>query len=73
MKGFERVTLKAGEKRRVEFALGPEHLGFYDSSMRYVVEPGAFRVFVGNSSVGGLESSFDVSGGVPPPGRRRGR
>jgi hypothetical protein len=28
--------------------------------MRFVVEPGEFRVFVGTSSVGGLEASFEV-------------
>jgi beta-glucosidase len=73
LKGFERVTLRPGEKRRVEFTLGPEHLGFYNSEMRFVVEPGAFKVFVGDSSVGGLESGFEVTGGAPSPGRRRGR
>jgi beta-glucosidase len=71
LKGFERITLKAGEKRRVEFTLTPEHLGFYNSEMRFMVEPGAFKVFVGNSSVGGLESSFEVTGNTRLP--RRGR
>ncbi|HJQ35093.1 MAG TPA: beta-glucosidase BglX [Pyrinomonadaceae bacterium] len=60
LKGFERVTLKPGEKRRVTFTLTPEHLGFYDRRMRFGVEPGAFKVFVGDSSVGGLEAGFDV-------------
>jgi beta-glucosidase len=71
LKGFERVTLQPGEKRRVEFRLGPEHLGFYNSEMRFVVEAGAFKVFVGNSSVGGLEGSFEVA--RPPSQRRRSR
>ena len=71
LKGFERITLQPGEKRRVEFKLAPEHLGFYNSEMRFIVEPGAFRVYVGNSSVGGLEGSFEVTGGAPSPGRRR--
>ena len=62
LKGFERVTLRPGEKRRVTFTLGPEHLGFYNREMRYVVEPGTFKVFAGNSSVGGLEAGFEVVG-----------
>lgn len=62
LKGFERVSLRAGERRRVEFTLGPEHLGFYDAGMRWTVEPGAFKVFVGTSSVGGLEGGFEVAG-----------
>ena len=61
LKGFERVTLGPGEKRRVTFTLGPEHLGLYNREMRYVVEPGTFKVFAGNSSVGGLEASFEVT------------
>jgi beta-glucosidase len=60
LKGFERVSLRAGERRRVEFTLGPEQLGFYDSRVRWTVEPGEFKVFVGTSSVGGLEGSFQV-------------
>jgi beta-glucosidase len=62
LKGFERVTLGPGERRRVNFTLTAEHLGFYDRRMRFAVEPGAFKVFVGDSSVGGLEAGFDVVG-----------
>jgi beta-glucosidase len=62
LKGFERVTLRPGEKRRVSFRLGPEELGFYNREMRFVVEPGEFKVFAGTSSQDGLEASFAVSG-----------
>ena len=58
--GFERVTLRPGEKQTVRFELGPDDLGFYDRELKFVVEPGEFRVFVGTSSVGGLEERFDV-------------
>jgi beta-glucosidase len=61
LKGFERITLRPGEKRRVQFTLAPEHLGFYNREMHFIVEPGAFKIFVGNSSVGGLEASFEVA------------
>jgi beta-glucosidase len=61
LKGFERITLQPGEKRRVEFTLAPEQLGFYNREMRFIVEPGEFKVYVGNSSVGGLEASFEVA------------
>jgi len=60
LKGFERVTLGPGEKRRVRFTLTPEHLGFYNREMRFIVEPGAFKVFAGTNSVDGLEASFEV-------------
>lgn len=61
LKGFERLTLRPGEKRRVEFGLTAEHLGFYNRDMRFVVEPGEFKVTAGTSSVGGLEASFTVT------------
>jgi len=60
LKGFERVTLKPGEKRRVSFELTPELLGAYDQGMKFQVEPGKFKVFAGDSSVGGLEDEFEV-------------
>jgi beta-glucosidase len=60
LRGFQRITLRPGEKRRVEFELGPEHLGFYNREMRFVVEPGEFKIYVGNSSVDGLEATFEV-------------
>jgi beta-glucosidase len=61
LKGFQRVSLQPGEKRRIEFELGPEHLGFWNREMRYVVEPGEFRVMVGANSVDVVEARFDVN------------
>ena len=61
LKGFQRVSLQPGEKRRVEFVLGPEHLGFWNREMKYIVEPGEFRVMVGNNSVDVLEANFTVT------------
>ena len=43
-----------GERRRVEFSLTAEHLGFYNRDMKFVVEPGAFKVWVGADSASGL-------------------
>src|ERR1700704_1179014 len=58
--GFRRVSLKPGEARTVDFQLTPKELGLYNKDMKFVVEPGKFRVFVGGSSVGGLEAEFEV-------------
>jgi len=60
LKGFERVTLGPGEKKRVEFMLGPEQLGFYDRKMHFVVEPGEFKVMVGPNSEDLIETSLQV-------------
>ena len=48
--GFERVRLGPGEEREVAFPLGPDQLRLLDRDMRWVVEPGVFRVSVGASS-----------------------
>ena len=51
LKGYEKVFLKRGETRRVEIRLGEEAFRFYDFKQhRFVVEPGAFDIFVGASS-----------------------
>ena len=59
---LRRVSLRPGEASTVEFLLTAKQLGFYDRDMKFVVEPGKFRVFVGGSSVDGLEGEFEVQG-----------
>ena len=48
--GFVRIHLRAGETRRVRFALDPSQLAFFDADMRFVIEPGAFHLMLGASS-----------------------
>jgi len=50
LKGFRRVSLKAGEKTTVEFRLTPDELSMLDVNMNRVVEPGVFDIMVGPSS-----------------------
>ena len=49
LKGFEKIELKAGEKRTVRFKLGRDTLSFLNRNLESVVEPGTFRVMVGSS------------------------
>ena len=60
MKAFERIELDAGESREVRFAVPVQNLGFFDSEMNYVVEPGKFKLWIGPSSVDGLETEFEI-------------
>lgn len=62
LKGFQRVTLRAGEKRKVEITLRARDLGFYNATNQYVVEGGKFDLVVGTSSEGGLRDSFSIIG-----------
>ncbi|HEX2921585.1 MAG TPA: glycoside hydrolase family 3 N-terminal domain-containing protein [Bacteroidales bacterium] len=50
LKGFERVSLKPGETKKVTFELTPEHLAYHNVDMKFVVEPGDFEIMVGSSS-----------------------
>jgi len=48
--GFRRLTVKAGERRRLKFQIDATQLCYYDRSMRLVVDPGDVEVMVGASS-----------------------
>jgi len=48
--GFQRVHLAPGESKTVSIPLSNESLRMLDRDMRWVVEPGAFRIMVGSSS-----------------------
>jgi beta-glucosidase len=52
LRGFERLTLKPGEQRRVSFPLTPSRdLTYYDEQRKtYAVDPGKYEIQVGASS-----------------------
>ncbi len=50
LRGFERVHLKVGETKTIQFELSPDDLKLYDKNMNWIVEPGAFEIQIGSSS-----------------------
>ncbi len=60
LKGFQRLTLQPGEKKRVEFLLTGAELGFWNRELRFTVEPGKFEVMVGANSEELLEATFTI-------------
>ncbi|MBS1794837.1 MAG: glycoside hydrolase family 3 C-terminal domain-containing protein [Acidobacteria bacterium] len=51
LKGFQKVFLKAGEKKTVTIALDRKAFAFYDPAKQsWTAEPGDFRITVGGSS-----------------------
>jgi beta-glucosidase len=60
LKRFQRITLQPNEKKLVDFQLDANELGFYNQNLQYVVEPGQFKIWIGPSSVEGLEGSFEI-------------
>jgi beta-glucosidase len=61
--GFQRVSLKPGEKQTVNFSVASDQLAFWDANKKaWVLEPGAFDVFAGSSSSDiRLKGQFQVS------------
>ncbi len=75
LKGFQRITLKPGEKRTVEFTVTPEMLSILNIDMHRVVEPGVFDLMVGPGSdnvktvkltVGGLQGETGKPAATAP-------
>lgn len=63
LRGFERVELRPNETKTVTFKLSFADLALWNKEMRFVVEPGTFRVMVGSSSEDiRLHGDFEVLG-----------
>jgi len=60
LEGFQRVTLSPGQADTVKFTLGRQNFGFYNEQGQFVVEPGQFDLWVGDSSDAGMHSTFTV-------------
>lgn len=58
LKGFKKFSLKPGESEKLIFRLTAADLAFYHDSGEPLVEPGDFKVFVGNHSEDLLEAGF---------------
>lgn len=58
LKGFQKVFLKKGESKEVSFTITEDQLKFFNTDLKYVSEPGAFKVFIGTSSATTNEADF---------------
>ncbi len=60
LKGFEMTSLKPSETKTIVFELNADALGFYDNDNNWVVEKGAFEVYIGGSSDKTIKSTFEL-------------
>lgn len=60
LKKFQKIFLKRGEEKTVEFTISEEDLRFTTADMKFQSEPGSFKIYVGTNSVDCLESGFDL-------------
>jgi beta-glucosidase len=69
LQGFQRISLKPGESRKVSFSLDETNVRYWNSVERnWVIDPGVFDVWVGNSSTAEGHATF-VVGGSPRDSR----
>ena len=52
LEGFDRIHLKAGESKIVEFTLTPRQLSMINKKTQRVIEPGTFDIYVGGEQPG---------------------
>ena len=60
LKGFQKVSLEAGNTTKVTISLTEAELGFYNHNYDFLVEPGEFEVMVGTNSQKGLTGTFTI-------------
>jgi beta-glucosidase len=60
LKGFQRVHLEPGQSRSIAFTLKTQNMGFYKGAT-YVVEPGAFELWIAPDSASGVRGQVEVT------------
>ncbi len=60
LKGFQKISLKPGESKEISFTITENDLKFYNADLKYVAEPGDFKVFIGSNSRDVKEQNFTL-------------
>ncbi|WP_053146377.1 beta-glucosidase BglX [Pseudomonas sp. Pf153] len=60
LKNFQKVMLKAGEKKVIHFTITEDDLKFYNAQLKYAAEPGKFNVQIGLDSQDVKQQSFEL-------------
>ncbi len=58
LKGFQKIFLKKGESKEVSFTITVEELKFFNGDLKWIAEPGDFKVQIGSSSDLVKEAAF---------------
>jgi beta-glucosidase len=60
LKGFQKIELRAGESKTVTFDISAKDLKYYNSELKFVAEPGDFKIFIGGNSRDVKEADFKL-------------
>jgi beta-glucosidase len=61
LKGFQKVFLPKGQSKQVSFTIDVDKLKFYNSELKYLAEPGDFKIYIGTSSQNVKEAAFTLT------------
>lgn len=62
LKGFQRITVAAGETRTVQFTIGPNERQYWNAAAKgWVLDATTFDIWVGNDSTAQLTTTFYVA------------
>jgi beta-glucosidase len=65
LKGFQKLSLRPGESTTISFTITMNDLKFYNSDLKFVAEPGEFRIFIGTNSRDVKQAGFTLSSNLP--------
>ena len=60
LKGFQRIRIKPGETKTVQFKLPTDNLAFHNQKMKLKTEPGTFNVWIAPDSESGVMGTFEI-------------
>ena len=60
LKSFQRIRLKPGETKTVQFLLKSDDLAYYNANGTLITEPGKFNVWIAPDSASGLQGEFTL-------------
>lgn len=62
LKGFQRISLKPGETRKVTFELGADAFAFWNQENTFTVEPARATIWISPDSARGQGASLELTG-----------
>jgi beta-glucosidase len=60
LKAFQKIKLKKGESKQVQFKLTANDLRFYNDQLQFIFEPGEFHLFIGGNSRDAKKVTFEL-------------
>jgi beta-glucosidase len=60
LKSFQKIKLKVGESKQITFSITINELKFYNGELKYISEPGDFKIYIGGNSRDVKEAAFEL-------------